>query len=551
MPPRLELRTVTQAPAFWPGVIACTTLVLVLLQLDPGGSYPSLPEGPGLTVDEIFNVEQGVFLVEGLQAYNLALVDPRSGMELFSNPAYLPDHPPLGRLWLGLHHHLARWLVPPAEPDGLIVTVCARTGSATAFALTVWLIGWTASRWWGRGPGAAAALALVLLPRPFGHAHLAALETITNLTCTAALLSSLQATQREQPASRAALLAGLAAGAALLTKIQAILWMPLLTLLWAASIRRLGWRPAAIWLGTAVAVFFAAWPWLWLDPVGHVLQYLGRTTNRIELSVWYFGQRYGDRSVPWHYPFVVFFGTTPVVLLCLTLLGALRVRRQARGSEWALRREGVLATAVLLPLAVFALPGVAVYDQERLFLIVFPPVALLAGRGWRLLQDRWPVLATVRIGGLAGISLGLLLGSHLLSASPCYLSSYGALAGRLPGAAACRQEVTYWGDSLTRELLAATARIVPAGEPVELAPVLHQFQVDDLLRQSPILRRHDVRLVAAGSGGTDARWRLIFWRRADLPPEWRSSPGAPRFELRRQGVPLAGLYEVRAETLQP
>lgn len=546
MLPRLDRRSVNASPAFWPGVIACATLVLVLLQLDPGGSYPSLPEGPGVTVDEIFNVEQGVFLVEGVRAYNLALLDPRSGLELFSNPAYLPDHPPVGRLWLGLHHHLARWMVPPADPDGLIVTACARTGSATAFALTVWLIGWTATVWWGRAAGAATALALVLMPRPFGHAHLAALETVTSLTCTAALVASVWAAQRREHVTCAALLAGVAAGLALLTKIQAILWMPLLAVLWATSIPRLGWRPALLWFAMTVGVFFFAWPWLWLDPVGHVLEYLGRTTNRAELSVWYFGRHYGDRSVPWHFPFVVFLGTTPLITLGMALLGVIRQRRPSAGSEWMLPREGVLMAAVLVPLIVFALPGVAVYDQERLFLIICPPVALLAGRGWRLLQDQWPVPITGRVGGLAAVGVAALLGVNQFSCSPCYLSGFGALAGGLPGAAASGQEVTYWGDSLTRELLAATARIVPEGESVVLAPVLHQFQVDDLVRQSPILRRRGLRVVAAGDADRP-RWRLIYWRRADLSPELQSSPGNPRYEVRRQGVLLAGLYEVPAE----
>lgn len=546
MLPRLDRRSVTASPAFWPGVIACATLVLVLLQLDPGGSYPSLPEGPGVTVDEIFNVEQGVFLVEGVRAYNLALLDPRSGLELFSNPAYLPDHPPVGRLWLGLHHHLARWMVPPADPDGLIVTACARTGSATAFALTVWLIGWTATVWWGRAAGAATALALVLMPRPFGHAHLAALETVTSLTCTAALVASVWAAQRREHVTCAALLAGVAAGLALLTKIQAILWMPLLAVLWATSIPRLGWRPALLWFAMTVGVFFFVWPWLWLDPVGHVLEYLGRTTNRAELSVWYFGRHYGDRSVPWHFPFVVFLGTTPLITLGMALVGVIRQRRPSADSEWMLPREGVLMAAVLVPLIVFALPGVAVYDQERLFLIICPPVALLAGRGWRLLQDQWPVPIAGRVGGLAAVGVAALLGVNQFSCSPCYLSGFGALAGGLPGAAASGQEVTYWGDSLTRELLAATARIVPEGESVGLAPVLHQFQVDDLVRQSPILRRRGLRVVAAGDADRP-RWRLIYWRRADLSPELQSSPGNPRYEVRRQGVLLAGLYEVPAE----
>ena len=52
--------------AYWPvmvvALLACW--ISIVTCLDPAGSYPSLPEGPGLTVDEIFNVQQGVILVK-------------------------------------------------------------------------------------------------------------------------------------------------------------------------------------------------------------------------------------------------------------------------------------------------------------------------------------------------------------------------------------------------------------------------------------------------------------------------------------------------------
>ena len=170
--------------------MAVVAWVSIVVAIDPAGSYPNMPEGPGLTVDEIFNVEQGVLLVEQARSLGWLNLVPGTSVEAFKpENQYLPDHPPLGRYWLGVHHQLTWWLAPPFEPEGPFVTACARTGSATAFALTVWMIGIAATSWFGRTTGLFASLALVLMPRVYGHAHLASLETITNLTCTAAVLA--------------------------------------------------------------------------------------------------------------------------------------------------------------------------------------------------------------------------------------------------------------------------------------------------------------------------------------------------------------------------
>ena len=53
-------------PALSALAIAAIGLGLVLSRIDCGGTYPTL-EGPGLTLDEVFNVEQGVYLTESFK----------------------------------------------------------------------------------------------------------------------------------------------------------------------------------------------------------------------------------------------------------------------------------------------------------------------------------------------------------------------------------------------------------------------------------------------------------------------------------------------------
>src|SRR5690349_7855671 len=86
--------------------IALAALLAVVLTLDAAGDYPKLFEGPGVTLDESFNVQMGVYQWNALWTYNLALLHPESVREVFGVSHYNPDHPPLGRLWLGFWHDL-------------------------------------------------------------------------------------------------------------------------------------------------------------------------------------------------------------------------------------------------------------------------------------------------------------------------------------------------------------------------------------------------------------------------------------------------------------
>ena len=85
---------------------------------------------------------------------------------------------------------------------------------------------------------------------------------------------------------------------------------------------------------------------------------------------------------------------------------------------------------------------------------------------------------------------------------------------------------------------------VPSGETVLVAPVLHQFQLDDLLRQSPILQRHRVILQPYDGQQVAGQYLLLFRRRADLPDELRTGPVSAELlaETRHGTTQLAALY---------
>jgi hypothetical protein len=509
-------------------VLAFSVLLgsVLAASVDPGGSYPSRPAGPGLTIDESFNVQQGVYLVELWRQYGIWMFDPGNARELFGNEMHLPDHPPLGRAWLGVFHHLSWWLNPPEQPDGPFVTACARTGSVVAFVLTLLIVGAWGRRLAGPGAGLFAAVAYAILPRAMGHAQIAALESILNLTWLVALAAVAGVVRESNPPRlRFVAAAGVALGLALLTKIQAIFLGPIVVLWWLFRWRMRGLPALAGWGITGWLVFFLGWPWLWIDPVNHIARYLGRTVDRVTLHAYYLGQVWPDTGVPWHYPLVMLAATTPILILGTAFGASIGFWRMPRtDSDTRVRGEvALLALAIAVPLVVFALPGVAVYDGIRLFLVVLPPLAILSGAGLAWLE-KW---LSSRVGRTwVGIAVwGLLIGSSCwtLGSWPFGLSGYCEMTGGPPGARWLGFEQDYWSAGIDRALLEEMTRQLPDGSTVAVAPVLHQFQTDEMLRQSPILRGHRIQLSPWNESEHAGMPLLVFERRADLSQELLAS----------------------------
>jgi hypothetical protein len=493
--------------AMGPAVVALATIVATLATIAPQAG------GPGVTCDELYHVQYGKDLVAAFRHQGFDFFLPRNIEANFPwRPAGPPVHPPLGNWILGWTHHL----FDPAPDNPLVISVAAaRFAPALGLGILAFVVGlWMAAV---EGPfcGTVAAAAVPLVPRVFGHGHLAALDLLTALFFTAALLATAEAIRRGgRPWQLAA--AGVVWGLAMLVRLHGLLLLAPVAVWLAWRLKRRAPVPFAAWLAAGLATFFLGWPWLWPAPLAHFRQFLGTATGRQAIHAFYLGRVWADTDVPWHYPAVMFLVAVPVGLLALGVLGLWAKRRTEAGDSGFWLAIGTLTFL----LAVFAWPGVPVYDGARLFLMVFPLWAIAVGVGakWALEHRAWrSVGKPARIAAITGVLLFQAV--PLITYHPCQLSHYNLLVGGLWGAERLGFEPTYWGDAVTEPLLAAAAAEAP-GEPVLFGPNLAPFQAPAVTISSPALAEGRVTLVGWDPGDpaamAECRFGLFYRRKADL-----------------------------------
>jgi len=539
-----------------PPIVAALALAATLATLTPGQG------GPGIGCDEPYHAALGKRLVDGLLSQGLAFLSPENIPRNFSWPEDGPPvQAPLGHLLLGVCERVfgpgLAWV--PSIP-------AARFAPAVALAALTLLIGCFVQRRHGPLAGTVAAASVVLVPRLFAHGHFAALDLLVACFSVAALLAVVAAASK--PRWWRLGLAGGVWGLAMLVKLQGVLVAPpvVVWLLW--RFRRRAVVPIAAWLTGGLLMLMAGWPWLWLDPLGHLSRYLFSGTGRTPVHVFYFGRVWDDVATPWHYPLLMVLVTLPVGLLVFGMVGMVQTtrRRRPEGPDAASDRknppetpaeadrpdesgETLLLGVIGWTLLVFAIPGVPVYDGMRLMLVVYPLWAVFVGigAGWAADHRRWGAIQPSIRAAAIGLII-LLQGAGVWLYRPCWTSHYSYAVGGLSGASRLGFEVNYWGDCVLPAILRRAARVAD-GEPVIFAPSLATFQVSAVEMSEPLLGRTGTRLIGWDAARPElvdhARYAIIYRRRADMTRVRPLTEGSAVVdELRVRGVWLTRLVRL-------
>jgi hypothetical protein len=468
---------------------------------------------------------------------------------------YFNPHPPFykvlgGLTWLAFRHELGAF---PAF----------RLATAALFGILVGVVCLWGARAASLPAGIASALALALMPRVFGDAHVAATDMPLTVCWSVGAWLFWGVARHGRRADVLAF--GAAWGAALAVKFTGMLLAVPLALWGLAYARRQ--LPRALLLGGSVALALRVLldPYLWPDPLGRLTSFIEQSTTRAAwapISTFYLGRSYGF-VLPWHQSVVMTLVTTPLPFLVLAAAGALRFRE---------RHARPLVSLCLIQIAFYqtlmALPSSPNHDGVRLFLPQFPFLALLGGLGfeqaWDMVGKRAaPSRAGARPGGGQGpaqdeehpslpaprarrralVARRALCAAvfvppavMLAHAHPFELAYYNEVVGGARGALARGFEATYWWDAATPRFLTALQRVLPPHTRVWVGAAPYHFQQ---LQEEGLLRRD---LVFTDS--LPAPFLILQTRQGLFRSfEWRLLEDVrPLIVQSYDGVPLLALY---------
>lgn len=448
------------------------------------------------------------------------------------------EHPSFHKLITGVSlYHLEDTLGPIAA---------MRLPAAVLFGLTLVLLYAIGRRTWSAPAGIAAALAYACMPRVFGHAHFSSLET----PLLFATLLTIYCYIRGLNSIIWATLTGASLGLLVATKINGFFLIPPL-ILWGQMFARQRYINNLFCMMVIGPVFFVGlWPWLWSDTPVRILDYLSFHATHQHTALFFEGQKwgYGAETAPWYYPSAMIAYTLPISVLILGSIGILYSLVRAPRRSLPI----LFLFVALVNLAVASAPSTPRYDGVRLFLPVFPFLALMAGGGAHALLRGFDAVnrgrnsAAVRASMVWLILLVLVAegGWALISIHPHYLSYFNPIVGGLEGANERGFEVTYWGEAVNQDVIDTLNREIPDGESVRVL-ALHDKCFEHHQKWGNL--KSTIRI-----GGTPPHYAHLllhregFYTRAETALA-KSDAFPPIAEWGHHGVPLVSLHKTGAE----
>lgn len=431
------------------------------------------------------------------------------------------------------------WLID----RGVDPVIAPRLPVALVFGLTIGLLYLMGRGVAGRTAGFAAAVGYLLIPRVFGHAHIAASETLLAfgvVLLTWGFVRAVQGIWLWAP------FAALFLALAFLCKVTAIFALVPLVLWGQIFARRRYVTTLFCLLILGPLLVYGLWPWVWYDTLPRLLEYVQFYARHQSTAVFYLGEKWGyihGPAAPWHYPLVITCVSLPEWMLVLLFAGILRSLVQVPSKPVLLLY--LLLAAV--PIVVSSLPASPKYDGERLFFSAFPFLALIAGAGYAGLFELLPVrqgpgsYAEAYRSWWAGMLLLLLCGwgaFDLVAAHPNHINYFNRFVGGPAGAYERGFETSYWGEALNDDVIDQINQLSMPGDHV--APLALNSLALDYLQDWRILR-DDVKIT-----DTDGPFQLYVLqvRQGFLGRREQQlrADGRPEYVSLAQGVPTIEIY---------
>jgi len=233
---------------------------------------------------------------------------------------------------------------------------------------------------------------------------------------------------------------------------------------------RLALLPLGIYASAAVIAMYLTWPYLWPNPVGHLVESV-RVMSEYPWKgqVLFAGASYASTSLPRSYlPVLLGIQLTEPVWFLFAAGLAIAVHGSIRRDTNSRVLLSLACVWFILPLLGFIITRSPLYDNFRQVIFILPPVFLLAGFAFE--KIRRPVLQAAVIGLL--VLPGIVDGAYL---HPYEYIYYNRFIGGVQGADR-RFELDYWGTSY-REAAAYLNAVAPANATVWVEGPAHLLQL--------------------------------------------------------------------------
>lgn len=342
---------------------------------------------------------------------------------------------------------------------GLPSVESVRCGPILFFSFVLGVVWYRMKTEFGRTAAFFGIASILLIPRLFAHAQIAAWDSALTASWLLAWAVFPAALNRR----RGAILFGICLGLTFSSKFSGFaavlpfaVWIILRTLSDRTFfeknrieiLKRVGLAAVG-----SLLVFYLLNPPIWWNPIDGFAMFFQLNTHReFNVAILFLGTMYDlYHSLPWYNTIFWTAITVPIGLAILFVFGAIFLLRNP-SKRWA----GLLIFLNFSTLLIVrSFPGTPVHDGVRLFVPAFPFLALLAGIGaaesWNLSfkNDSVRKKTAVRVAVSAVYTTCLF---NMIWYAPQWLSYYNVLIGGLPGAVRSGMEPTYYWDGLDDEV---------------------------------------------------------------------------------------------------
>ncbi len=199
--------------------------------------------------------------------------------------------------------------------------------------------------------------------------------------------------------------------------------------------------PLIYYFSVAALVTYLTWPFLWDQPTNHFIESFQVMRDfPFTGEVRFMGDNFAPSSLPWNYiPVLVSIQLTEPVIL-LAWLGFFAATIKSVKDVVLARKNFLILAWLIIPVGLHILLKSSAYDNFRQFIFILPPIFVLGGMGWEMLQQklgRTPMKVAVFMlllaPGMAGI----------VSLHPYQYIYYNSFVGGISGAEG-DFETDYW-----------------------------------------------------------------------------------------------------------